>query len=221
MYTLLIANKNYSSWSLRPWLALSVAGIPFKEEKLTLFTPEFTARLAPITPAATVPVLLDGDFAIWDSLAICEYAAERHPQAGLWPADPRARARARALAAQMHSGFSDLRNVLPMNIEALLPGIDIPPAAQQDISRVQAIWQDTRAEYGRGGPFLFGDFTIADAFFAPVVSRFLTYGVAAAAGPVREYMDTMLSLPAMQAWIRDAKAEGIFLQPDEPYRTKR
>lgn len=220
MYTLLIGNKNYSSWSLRPWLALSATGIPFKEEKLTLFTPEFAARLAPITPAGTVPVLLDGDFAIWDSLAICEYVAERHPQARLWPVDPQARARARALAAHMHSGFSDLRNVLPMNVEALLPGVDITPAAQQDISRVQAIWQDTRAEYGQGGPFLFGGFTIADAFFAPVVSRFITYGVTAAAGPVRDYMDAMLSLPAMQAWIRDAKAEGIFLPPDEPYRTQ-
>ncbi|ANN69185.1 glutathione S-transferase family protein [Bordetella bronchialis] len=221
MYTLLIANKNYSSWSLRPWLAMSVAGIPFKEEKLTLFTPEFTARLAPLTPAGTVPVLLHGDFAVWDSLAICEYIAERHPQARLWPTDAQARARARSLAAQMHSGFSDLRNVLPMNIEALLPGIDISPAAQQDISRVQAIWQDTRAEYGQGGPFLFGGFTIADAFFAPVVSRFITYGVPAAAGPVREYMDAVLSLPAMQAWMREAKAEGIFLPPDEPYRTQR
>ena len=221
MYTLLIGNKNYSSWSLRPWLALSVGGIPFKEEKLTLFSPEFSARLAPITPAGTVPVLLDGDFAIWDSLAICEYVAERHPQARLWPADPKARARARALAAHMHSGFNDLRSVLPMNVEALLPGVDITPAAQQDISRVQAIWQDTRAEYGQGGPFLFGGFTIADAFFAPVVSRFITYGVTAAAGPVREYMDAMLSLPAMQAWIREAKTEGIFLPPDEPYRTQR
>jgi glutathione S-transferase len=221
MYTLLIGNKNYSSWSLRPWLALSVAGIPFKEEKLTLFSPEFTARLAPLTPAGTVPVLLDGDFAIWDSLAICEYVAERHPQARLLPADQRARARARSLAAQMHSGFSHLRNALPMNIEALLPGIAISPEGQQDISRVQAIWQDTRAEYGKGGPFLFGGFTIADAFFAPIVTRFVTYGVAASAGPVKDYMEAILSLPAMQAWMAEAKAEGIFIQADEPYRTHR
>jgi glutathione S-transferase len=220
MYTLLIGNKNYSSWSLRPWLALSVTGIPFKEEKLTLFSPEFAARLGPITPAGTVPVLLDGNFAVWDSLAICEYAAEQHPQARLWPADPQARARARSLAAQMHSGFGHLRNALPMNIEAHLPGIEIPQAAKQDISRMQAIWQDTRAEYGRSGPFLFGGFTIADAFFAPVVSRFVTYGVTAA-GAARDYMNAVLALPAMQAWIRDARAEGIFIAEDEPYRTQR
>jgi glutathione S-transferase len=221
MYTLLIGNKNYSSWSLRPWLALSAAGIPFHEEKLTLFSPAFAERLAPLTPSGTVPVLLDGDFAIWDSLAICEYVAERHPEAQLWPSDALARARARSLAAQMHSGFGHLRKALPMNIEAHLPGIAIPAEALQDISRVQAIWQDTRAEYGRGGPFLFGRFTIADAFFAPVVSRFITYGVVAAAGPVHDYMDAVLALPAMQAWIRDAKGEGTFIQEDEPYRTHR
>jgi glutathione S-transferase len=220
MYTLLIGNKNYSSWSLRPWLALSVAGIPFKEEKLTLFSPEFAARLGPITPAGTVPVLLDGDFAVWDSLAICEYVAERHPQARLWPADPHARARARSLAAQMHSGFGHLRNVLPMNVEAHLPGIEISQEARQDISRVQAIWQDTRAEYGKGGPFLFGAFTIADACFAPVVSRFVTYDVTTS-GPARDYMNAVLALPAMQAWMRDARAEGTFIPEDEPYRTHR
>src|SRR5690606_34466839 len=128
---------------LRPWLALRAAGIPFREKKLGLFTDDFARQLEHLTPAGLVPVLLDGDFAVWDSLAICEYAAERHPDAQLWPAEPRARARARSLAAQMHSGFAQLRNVLPMNIEAHLPGIDIS-AAQQDISRVQAVWHDTR-----------------------------------------------------------------------------
>jgi len=219
MYTLIIANKNYSSWSLRPWLALRAAGIAFTEQKLGLFTPEFAQHLGGITPAGLVPVLLDGDFAIWDSLAICEYAAERHPQAGLWPADPRARARARSLAAQMHSGFGQLRQAMPMNIEAHLPGIDIS-AAQGDVSRMQAIWHDTRAEFGQGGPFLFGQFSIADAFYAPVVSRFATYGVPAA-GTVREYMDTVLALPAMQEWISDARAEATFVPADEPYRTHR
>jgi glutathione S-transferase len=220
MYTLLIGNKNYSSWSLRAWLALSAAGIPFREEKLVLFSPAFVERLAPLTPAGTVPVLLDGDFAVWDSLAICEYVAERHPQAQLWPADNRARARARSLAAQMHTGFTHLRSALPMNVELHMPGIALPPEARQDISRVQAIWQDTRAEFGRGGPFLFGAFSIADAFFAPVVSRFMTYGVAAA-GPVRDYMDAVLALPAMQAWMREAREEHIFVPEDEPYRTHR
>ncbi|MCD0502361.1 glutathione S-transferase family protein [Bordetella petrii] len=219
MYTLIIGNKNYSSWSLRPWLALRATGIAFSEQKLGLFTPEFAQRLGAITPAGLVPVLLDGDFAIWDSLAICEYAAERHPQAQLWPADPQARARARSLAAQMHSGFGQLRQLMPMNIEARLPGIDTS-AAQGDISRVQAIWHDTRADFGQGGPFLFGRFSIADAFFAPVVSRFTTYGVPAA-GAVREYMDAVLALPAMQEWTREARAEGVFVPEDEPYRTQR
>lgn len=220
MYTLIIGNKNYSSWSLRAWLALRAAGIPFREEKLGFFTEEFSRRLGALSPAGLVPVLLDDDFAVWDSLAICEYAAERHPQAGLWPRDARARARARALAAQMHSGFSALREALPMNIEAKLAGIDLPEAAVQDISRIQAIWQDTRAEFGQQGPFLFGAFSIADAFYAPVVSRFVTYGVAAA-GPVRGYMDAVLALPAMQEWTRDACAEATFVPQDEPYRTHR
>ncbi|MDM9559015.1 MULTISPECIES: glutathione S-transferase family protein [Bordetella] len=219
MYTLIIGNKNYSSWSLRAWLALRATGIPFSEQKLGLFTPEFAERLGGITPAGLVPVLLDGDFAVWDSLAICEYAAERHPEAGLWPADPHARARARSLAAQMHSGFGQLRQLLPMNVEAKLSGIDYS-AAQGDISRVQAIWHDTRAEFGQGGPFLFGKFSAADAFYAPVVSRFTTYGVPAA-GAVREYMDAVLALPAMQEWTGDACAEGVFVPADEPYRTHR
>jgi len=220
MYTLLIANKNYSSWSLRPWLALKTAGIAFREKKLGLFTEDFARQVGGVNPAGLVPVLLDGDFAVWDSLAICEYAAERHPDKHLWPDEPRARARARSLAAQMHSGFAPLRQALPMNVEAHLPGIALPADAQQDISRIQAIWHDTRAEFGARGPFLFGQFTIADAFYAPVVSRFVTYDVPAA-GPVRDYMDAVLSLPAMQDWTREARAEGVFVPQDEPYRTHR
>lgn len=220
MYTLIIGNKNYSSWSLRPWLALRATGIAFTEQKLGFFTEEFSRKVGAVSPAGLVPVLLDDDFAVWDSLAICEYVAERHPDAGLWPKDARARARARSLVAQMHSGFGALRNALPMNIEAHLPGIKLPEAAQQDISRLQAIWHDTRAEFGQGGPFLFGAFSIADAFFAPVVSRFTTYGIAAA-GAVRDYMDAVLALPAMQDWMRDARAEATFVPEDEPYRKHR
>ncbi|MCY1526174.1 Stringent starvation protein A [compost metagenome] len=220
MYTLIIGNKNYSSWSMRPWIALRAAGIGFEEQKLGLTTEAFTRRLSTVTPAGLVPVLLDGDFAIWDSLAICEYAAERHPEARLWPQDVRARARARSLAAQMHSGFGALRQALPMNVEAHLPGIELPEAARQDISRMHAIWQDTRAEFGSGGPFLFGAFSIADAFFAPVVSRFTTYGIAAA-GPVRDYMDAVLALPAMQSWMEEARTEATFVPEDEPYRKHR
>ncbi|MGB3434399.1 glutathione S-transferase N-terminal domain-containing protein [Achromobacter sp.] len=220
MYTLIIGNKNYSSWSLRPWIAMRAMGIAFTEQKLGFFTEEFSRRVSAVSPAGLVPVLLDGDFAVWDSLAICEYLAERHPEARLWPQDPKARARARSLAAQMHSGFGAMRQALPMNVEARLPGIDLPEAAQQDISRLQAIWHDTRAEFGQGGPFLFGEFSIADAFFAPVVSRFNTYGIAAA-GPVRDYMDAVLALPAMQEWTRDALAEATFVPEDEPYRKHR
>ena len=219
MYTLIIANKNYSSWSLRAWLALRAGGIAFTEQKVGLFTEEFSRALEKVSPAGLVPVLLDDDFAVWDSLAICEYVAERHPQAHLWPADPRARARARSLAAQMHSGFNRLRSVLPMNVEAHLPGIDISEA-QQDISRIQAIWQDTRAEFGASGPFLFGRFGIVDAFYAPVVSRFVTYGVPAV-GSVREYMDAVLALPAMQQWTQEARTEANFVPEDEPYRKQR
>lgn len=220
MYTLIIGNKNYSSWSLRPWLALRATGIAFTEQKLGFFTEEFSRKVGAVSPAGLVPVLLDQDFAVWDSLAICEYVAERHPEAGLWPKDAKARARARSLVAQMHSGFGALRNALPMNIEAHLPGIKLPEAAQQDISRLQAIWHDTRAEFGQGGPFLFGAFSIADAFFAPVVSRFTTYGIAAA-GAVRDYMDAVMALPAMQDWMRDARAEATFVPEDEPYRKHR
>ena len=220
MYTLIIGNKNYSSWSLRPWIALRATGIAFTEQKLGFFTEEFSRRVSAVSPAGLVPVLLDGDFAVWDSLAICEYLAERHPEARLWPQDPKARARARSLAAQMHSGFGAMRQALPMNVEARLPGIDLPEAARQDISRLQAIWHDTCAEFGQGGAFLFGEFSIADAFFAPVVSRFNTYGIAAA-GPVRDYMDAVLALPAMQEWTRDALAEATFVPEDEPYRKHR
>lgn len=220
MYTLIIGNKNYSSWSLRPWIALRVAGIPFTEQKLGFFTEEFSRRVGAVSPAGLVPVLLDDEFAIWDTLAICEYLAERHPEARLWPQDARARARARSLAAQMHSGFGAMRQALPMNVEAHLPGIDFPAAALQDIARLQAIWHDTRAAFGQGGPFLFGEFSIADAFFAPVVSRFTTYGIATS-GPVRDYMDAVLALPAMQEWTRDALAEATFVPEDEPYRKRR
>ncbi len=229
MYTLIIGNKNYSSWSFRPWLALRAAGIAFEERRLGLCTPEFHQALSRISPAGLVPVLVDQGFAVWDTLAICEYAAERHPQAQLWPAAPRARARARSLAAQMHSGFGALRQAMPMNVEAHLPGIAFPQDALQDVSRIQAIWHDTLAEFGQGGshagaaapgPFLFGAFSIADAFYAPVISRFQTYGVQAA-GAVRDYMDAVIALPAYQQWCTEARAEGTFVPEDEPYRTQR
>lgn len=220
MYTLLIANKNYSSWSMRAWLALRAADVPFQERKLTLFSAEFSREIAGASPAGLVPVLLDEGFAVWDSLAICEYVAERHPEAGLWPADARARARARSLASQMHSGFTQLRSALPMNIEANLPGIDFPQTAREDIARLQSLWLETRREFGRSGPFLFGNFSVADAFYAPVVSRFQTYGITTSA-PVREYMDAVCNVPAFQQWCQEAREEGVFVPEDEPYRKQR
>ena len=199
---------------------MTACGVPFQEKPLGLFTPEFEQEVRQVNPAGLVPVLLDGDLAVWDSLAICEYVAERHPDRQLWPADARARARARSLTAQMHSGFTALRNALGMNIEAHLPDVPLSDAVRQDIDRIQALWRDARAEFGSDGPFLFGQFSIADAFYAPVVSRFTTYGVAVT-DETRAYMDAVLNLPAMQQWTQAALAEGIFVPEDEPYRSHR
>ncbi|MPT42617.1 MAG: glutathione S-transferase [Klebsiella sp.] len=197
------------------------AGLAYQQEDYgSGFKPLDTPEFQRLNPNSLVPVLLDGEFAVWDSLAICEYAADQHPDAGLWPKDAKARARARSLAAQMHSGFGALRNALPMNIEAHLPGIDMSEAVHADIQRMQALWRETREQFGHGGDFLFGAFSIADAFFAPVVSRFTTYDVPAT-GAVRDYMDAVLALPAMQEWMRDARAEATFVPEDEPYRKHR
>lgn len=217
---LIIGNKNYSSWSLRPWLLLKHAGIPFDEEKLSFNDPEFKAQVLRHSPAGRVPVLVDGDFAVWDSLAICEYVAERFYAHSLWPTDAKARARARALCAEMHSGFTALRSALPMNIELKLKGFHVPVAAMRDIERIFAMWTEARAHYGAGGPFLFGRFGVADAYYAPVVMRFLSYDVKPPA-EVKSYMRTLEQLPAMQAWIADALLEDDFIGIDEPYRASR
>ena len=184
---------------------LRAAGIAFTEQKLAFNTEAFARGVGEVSPAGLVPVLLDDEFAIWDSLAICEYLADRHPEAGLWPAQPR-RAPARSLAAQMHSGFAALRQAMPLNVAARLPAAEFSDAVRQDIS---GFWISgrTRAQFGQGGPFLFGAFTIADAFYAPVVSRFTTYGVSVT-GDARAYMDAVLAHPAMQEWIRDSQAEA-------------
>ncbi len=214
---LVIGNKNYSSWSLRPWLLLRHAGIDFEEISLRLFTKEFNAEIARYSPAGKVPALIDGGVTVWDSLSISEYVAERFPQKQLWPADAADRAWARSVCAEMHSGFGNVRSQMPMNATAVLPGLGWNVAVQQDIDRIAAIWTDLRARHGAKGPFLFGAFTIADAFYAPVVSRFATYGVHLPEA-AKAYADFILALPAMQEWVAAAREERDFVPADEPYR---
>src|SRR5262245_30589737 len=175
--TLVIGNKNYSSWSLRPWLLLKHAGVPFAEVRIPLHTRETHERIAHYSPSGRVPVLLDGTVRVWESLAICEYIAERFPEARGWPTDQHARAIARSVAAEMHAGFSALRAELPMNCRAKRAGVVPASAAQADIERVISIWHTCRETFGQDGPWLFGTFTVADAMFVPVALRFETYGV--------------------------------------------
>jgi glutathione S-transferase len=206
--TLVIGSKNYSSWSLRPWLLLRYFDVAFDEIKLPLDTPEFYRRIHDYSPSGRVPALIDGDVRVWDSLAIAEYANERFLAGRGWPSDPSARGYARSIAAEMHSGFSALRNAMPMNCRKRLRDFPLSDNVANDVSRVQAIWCDARDRFGRGGAFLFGEFTIADAMYAPVVFRFVSYGVALD-DVSRAYVDTMLSLPAMQAWLADAATEPL------------
>lgn len=204
---LVIGNKNYSSWSLRPWLALKVKGLAFEEEVIPLYEDGSKARIQEVSPAGKVPVLLDAGTLVWDSLAILEYLADRQPALRLWPAEPEARARARCIAAEMHSGFGALRSRMPMNLRKDLSGrVAVEGDLAADIARVQQIWRETREEFGAGGPFLFGGFTAADAMYAPVVTRFKTYGVSVDAA-CADYMQAILDLPAMQEWYADAAAE--------------
>jgi len=221
---LYIGNKNYSSWSLRPWLLMTQSGIQFEEIKLRLdFNDEsgFKKTLAKVTPSGRVPVLVDEGFAVWDTLAIAEYLAEKYPSKNLWPIQPLARARARSLCAEMHSGFGALRSHFGMNIEASLPEIGKrvlaeKPDVARDFKRIVQMWEKQFDE--QGGPFLFGAFSIADAYFAPVCSRFATYALSLPSR-VAAYVERIHSLPSMQAWVKDAKAEHDFIAHDEPYRT--
>jgi glutathione S-transferase len=204
---LTIGNKNYSSWSLRPWLTLKVGGIPFREVVVPLYRPESAAAIRARSPSAKVPVLRHGDAVVaWDSLAICEYAAEAFPAARLWPDDTAARAVARSISAEMHSGFGALRAHMPMNARAFLPGRGRTIDAIRDVDRVRALWRDTLAQYGREGAFLFGRFSIADAMYAPVVLRFRTYGVELDAR-LHEYCAAVLALPALEEWLAAARVE--------------
>jgi glutathione S-transferase len=215
---LLIGNKNYSSWSLRPWLLLKQLGIPFEEEKLSFNDPGFKARVLQVNPNGKVPVLVDGDLAVWDSLAIVEYLAEKFANRDVWPAALEARARARSVCAEMHAGFSALRATLGMNCELHLPLPVLDLATRRDVARICDLWADcARFAASADGPFLFGAFSAADAYFAPVVRRFVTYEVALPEA-ARRYVATIDALPSMQEWLSAARAENDFYQPDEPYR---
>jgi glutathione S-transferase len=212
---LIIGNKNYSSWSLRPWLAMTVAGIPFEEEVVPLHTPEFAARVLPLSPTGRVPVLIDGDTVVWESLAILEYLNDAFPRAQLWPEGTPARAHARALAHEMHAGFAPLRRACPMNLWRPVTTPELPADVQANVARIDAMWSDCRARFGSGGPFLFGAFSAADAMYAPVVSRLRSYGIGV--GPLaRAYMDAILALPAWRAWHSAAVKEPWVLPHDEP-----
>ncbi len=206
--TLVIGSKNYSSWSLRPWLLLHYFDIPFDEIKLPLDTPEFYRRIRNYSPSGRVPALIHGDVHVWDSLAIAEYVNETLLGGRGWPADPVARAAARSISAEMHSGFSALRSEMPMNCRKRVRDVALSDAATQDVARVQSIWRESRGRFGRGGAFLFGDFSIADAMYAPVIFRFVSYGVTLDETS-RAYVYSMLALPALHDWLADAATEAI------------
>lgn len=210
MLTLVIGNKNYSSWSLRPWLLMRHFGLAFQERALLLDTPSFKDEIGRWSPNRSVPALHDDDLIVWDSLAICEYVNERFIDGRGWPTDPRARAQARSAAAEMHSSFGALRKQLPMNSRRQPDGYRWNADADRDIARVQALWRDLRQAYGAGGPFLCGGFGIVDAMFAPVVVRFAGYGVAVDA-TAQAYCDAMRALPAFVEWHTAALAETVRL----------
>jgi glutathione S-transferase len=212
---LVIGNKNYSSWSMRPWLALRANNIAFEEVFLPPSTGEADKqRILDVTPSGKVPALVDGDMTVWDSLAIIEYAAERFPEARLWPEDRAARAHARSISAEMHSGFVALRSECGMNLHRPVGAIALSADARANIARIQEIWIECRARYGKSGPFLFGAFSGADAMFAPVVHRFRTFAIELA--PVAaDYMQTMMALPAFQEWTKAGLAETIVIEKFE------
>lgn len=203
---LVIANQNYSSWSLRPWLALKQTGLPFSLTVIPLKQESTKAQILTRSPSGKVPALIHDGLTVWDSLAICEYLAELAPDAGLWPADRADRATARSVSAEMHSSFTALRSNMPMNIRGDLPGWGRAPGVADDVARIEAIWTDLRRRFGSQGPYLFGDFTIADAMYAPVVTRFKTYGVQI--NPTAQaYADAVQAHPFMQEWTAAALAE--------------
>ena len=217
--TLVIGNKNYSSWSLRPWIAMKAAGIPFEEIVIPLYLPGSAEHILKYSPAGKVPILIDGDDTVWESLAILEHLADRFPAARLWPDDRRARSLARAAASEMHAGFQPLRQHCTMNLWLPVKARPMPPEVIANMKRIETIWAECRARFGAGakdgGPFLFGAFGNADAMYAPVVARFHNYGL-----PVnpatRAYMNAVMALPAWREWYEAAMKETWVMQNNEP-----
>jgi glutathione S-transferase len=227
MLKLYIGSKNYSSWSMRPWVMLKQAGIAFEEVKVRFDSfdadSEFKRSLQGVSPTGKVPVLVDDDFAVWDTLAMAEYLAEKFPDKQLWPRDAKARARARSVCAEMHSGFTALRGTFPMNIEASLPQAGAlawrdKPAIRSDVQRIVSMWTELLEQYK--GPMLFGEFSIADAYFAPVCMRLKNYALPVP-GHITDYIRRVSALPGVKAWIDEALAEKDFRDFEEPYRTSR
>jgi glutathione S-transferase len=212
MYVLYIGNKNYSSWSVRPWVLMKTASIPFREERIPLYEAGSPERVREVSPSGKVPCLRDGDTVVWDSMSIAEYLAERHQ--GLWPAEAKARAWARSASAEMHSGFSNLRNDFGMNVRIRMKKSP-SPAVAEEIARIVALWSDGRKRFGASGDFLCGAFGIVDAFWCPVAFRFQSYGVALE-GVAGKYCQTLLALPAMREWAADAVREKERLAWLEP-----
>jgi glutathione S-transferase len=213
--TLVIGNKNYSSWSFRPWIALKVAGIPFEEILVPIGSAEFKERVLKVSGSGKVPALIDGDVQVWESLAILEYLAERFPEANLWPSDRAARAHARAVAAEMHSGFVALRRECAMNMWRPVKARELTAEAQADVSYIDAMWSACRQRFGADGPFLFGAFSAADAMYAPVVSRFHTYAIKLSP-PAQAYAEAVKALTAFAEWKAAAVTEPWVLAKDEP-----
>ncbi|MGK0296916.1 MAG: glutathione S-transferase [Gammaproteobacteria bacterium] len=211
---LVIGNKNYSSWSLRPWLLLKVFDIPFEEIRIPLYLPGWKEKLMTYSPVCKVPVLKHNDVTCWDSLAICEYLADHYPNFDLWPNDVVSKAHARSISNEMHSGFFEIRNLLPMNCRLRTKYGQITPELQEDIRRIEEIWSDCRTRYGSDSDYLFGSFSIADAMYAPVVLRFSSYGIDVGDSS-REYMEHILGLDAIKEWMKDASEEKEIIKSYE------
>jgi glutathione S-transferase len=211
---LVIGNKNYSSWSLRPWLLLRQMGLDFEEILIPLFREDSREKILKHSPSGKVPALIEDGRAVWDSLAIAEYLAEKYPRMNLWPEDPAARAWARSVSAEMHSGFMALRSECPMNIRRKPTPLELKPEVRADVERIQAIWREARSAYSKLGPFLFGHFSIADAMYAPVVFRFTRYAIEMDESS-RAYAETILAQPPVQEWIQAAMAETWVISENE------
>ena len=211
---LVIGNKNYSSWSLRPYMALAMAGIDFEEKLITFGEPAFGKAVVKISKAGLVPILVHGKNTVWDSLAIMEYAAETWSDRNLWPKNKAARAMARSVSAEMHSGFRNLRNACPMNLRRAIKPVAMNDDIRVDVARLEALWKECRSAHGRGGPFLFGKFSIADAMFTPIVTRFETYDIKVS-NDTQHYMNAVMATPAFHDWKADGLKEKSLYLEDE------